>query len=103
MKRPKFNVYRDGKIHVCKSMCATCIFRPGNLMHLEDERRGSMVREAVKEQTAIICHSTLNTRANAVCHGFFKLHSTLPLAVASLMGAIEYDEPRELHLRGTMK
>ena len=25
---PKFNMYRDDKIHVVKGMCKTCVYRP---------------------------------------------------------------------------
>lgn len=47
----QFNVYHEGKVHVCKTMCKTCIFRPGNLFHLEPGRLEQMVDGAVAEDT----------------------------------------------------
>lgn len=32
MPSARHNAYRDGRVHVCRQMCATCVFRPGNLM-----------------------------------------------------------------------
>lgn len=83
------NAFRAGKVHVKAAMCKTCIFRPGNLMHLEDGRREDMVAEAKRKDSAIICHSTLGTDASAVCRGFFDRHGTLPLRLARIKGKIE--------------
>lgn len=88
------NPYRDGKVHVCKRMCDTCIFRSGNLMSLTEDRVQSMVEEATENNSAIICHSTLNGD-NAVCRGFFDLHKTQTLSIAERLGAIEYVEKVE--------
>lgn len=95
MTMAKHNVYREGKIHVCESMCKTCIFRPGNLMKLEPGRVEGMVADSLAKQSVIICHSTLDGD-NAVCAGFAKKHRTLPLALAELTGNIEYVEPGSL-------
>lgn len=83
------NTYRDGKIHVCRSRCKTCIFRPGNLMKLQEGRVEGMVEEAKAEETAIVCHSTLDGD-NAVCRGFFDKYPTQPLQVAERLNLIEY-------------
>jgi hypothetical protein len=91
MPKQKFNVFRDGKIHVCKSMCSTCIFRPGNLMHLLPGTVETMVAESVKDEASIPCHKTLDGD-NAVCHGFFTKHPTLPIRLAKSMNLIEYVE-----------
>ena len=88
MKR--FNAYRNGRVHVCASMCATCIFRPGDKMHLSPGRLAEMVKEASAEESAIICHSTLGTKAQAVCRGFFDKHRTSALQIAERMGVIEF-------------
>src|SRR5579862_7949668 len=62
MPRKRQNaVFTNGKVHVLKSWCETCIFRPGNLMHLEPGRIDQMVKEAVRKESCIVCHSTLNT------------------------------------------
>lgn len=98
--------YRDGKIHVLSEMCSTCIFRPGNLMALQSGRVRGMVDAAVKDDSAITCHSTSPAAARfygpaepAVCRGFFDRHSTVPLRLARVMDCIEYDDPpkKEAH------
>lgn len=83
------NAYRDGKVHVKREKCPTCIFRPGNLMSLRPGRVKGMVKEATKKQSAIICHDTLGTRFNAVCRGFYDLYPTQPLQVATRLGMLE--------------
>lgn len=83
-----YNVFRDGKIHVVKRMCSSCIFRP----HPEDLKT-RVVNEALRSDTAVICHHTLGTDANGVCHGFYREHATTPLRLAAAMDAIEFDEP----------
>lgn len=47
-----------------------------------------MVKDATKNESAIICHSTL-TGDNAVCRGFFDKHPTAPLQIAERLGFIE--------------
>lgn len=68
----RHNVYRDGKLHVCDQMCETCIFRPGNLMHLTEGRAEEMANEAIFNQSVIVCHKTLGNKPkqNAACRGF---------------------------------
>lgn len=79
-------------------MCSTCIFRIGNVMYLEDGRRDQMVRDSIRKDTAIICHSTLGTRENAVCRGFYDRHAgdVVCLRMAQAFDAIELDPPRKL-------
>jgi len=81
--------FRDGKVHVMRRMCDTCIFRPGNLMQLSEGRVESMVEQATELQSCIPCHETLSGK-QAVCHGFFKLHATMPLRLAQAMKRIEW-------------
>lgn len=85
------NSYRDEKVHVCKSMCKTCIFHPGNRMKLEEGRVESMIEEATQNESAIICHSTLDGD-NAVCRGFFDGHKTATIWLAEACGDIEFQE-----------
>jgi hypothetical protein len=59
-------------------------------MHLDPGRRDKMVRDSLREETAIVCHSTLGTKSQAVCRGFYERHETLPLKLARAMGAIEF-------------
>ena len=89
------NVYRDGYIHVCKTMCPTCIFRPGNQMDLAPGRVAGMVRDALTKDGCIPCHSTLygqNGGLNAVCRGFFDGHAPQTLQVASRLGRVKFVE-----------
>jgi len=87
------NAYRDGRIHVCERLCETCVFRPGNLMHLESGRLAGMVSDAKANESAIICHSTLYQDGvdNAVCRGFYDRHLTQPLQIAQRLGLVEFD------------
>ncbi len=80
-------VYRNGKIHVMAEKCATCIFRPRNLMDLQPGRVRQMVKSAVKARSAIICHDTLGGE-EAVCRGFHDGYKTPPLQLAEAMGLI---------------
>ena len=83
----KHNAYRDGKVHVCRIQCETCIFHPGNRAHLQPGRVAEMVRKATNE-SAIICHATLDGD-NAVCRGFFDKHPTSTLQIAERLGVVE--------------
>lgn len=86
--------FRDGRVHVLSARCKTCIFRPGNPMRLVEGRVEEMVAEAVADQSAIVCHSTLyrDGVGEAVCYGFFRAHPTQPLQVAERLGYVVYDE-----------
>jgi hypothetical protein len=84
-------VYRgDGMVHVCSLMCDTCIFRPGNLMHLNEGRVEQMVRDATRLESCIPCHQTLDGK-QAVCRGFYERHATAPLQIAARLGYLEFD------------
>lgn len=88
------NSYRDGRVHVCREMCPTCIFRPGNLMQLRSGRVRGMVEEARANESAIVCHSTLHQSGvdNAVCRGFFDRYPTQPLQIAERLGLVTFVE-----------
>lgn len=81
--------YRDGRVHVQAQMCATCIFRPGNLMHLQRGRVREMVDKAKEKDTAIVCHDTYDGE-QAVCRGFFDAHPTAPLQIAERLDRITW-------------
>lgn len=82
--------FRNGKVHVKRRMCKTCIFRRGNLMHLRAGRRDQMVRDAKRAESTIICHETLLGK-QAACYGFFAGYATAPLQIAERMKLIEWD------------
>jgi hypothetical protein len=87
------NVYRDGKVHVMEAKCSTCIYRPGNLMHLEPGRKDAMQADAIADEGVIPCHKTIHgaREQESVCRGFFDVakHEGL-LAVAERMDIIEF-------------
>lgn len=87
------NAYRDDKIHVCRQMCDTCIFHPDNRMLLEPGRIKALVEGALKAQSAIICHETLEGD-HAICRGFYDRHETTTLQIARRLGVI-----REVDIR----
>lgn len=59
-------------------MCETCIFRPGNRMHLRPGRLADMIRSAMRADSFIVCHTTLpgmpgnpdGRGPSAACRGF---------------------------------
>jgi hypothetical protein len=63
---------------LCAEKCSTCIFRPGNLMHLQPGRVRQMVRDTLAAGSYITCHATLpyaDTGSEpAICRGFYDAH-----------------------------
>lgn len=60
--------------------CGTCIFRPGNLMHLPPGYRDQLVDGALARDSWIVCHATLPDTGHphgtqAICRGFWDLHA----------------------------
>lgn len=92
------NVYADGKVHVQTKKCSTCIYRPGNLMHLQPGRKEGMQADALADGGVIPCHQTIHgTREQeSVCRGFFDVakHEGL-LGMAERLGIIEFTEVTE--------
>jgi hypothetical protein len=58
-------------------------------MQLSEGRVESMVADAKKGDSAIICHDTLHGKENAVCRGFYDRHSTIPLRLAQMIKRIK--------------
>lgn len=85
-------VYSEGKVHVMADKCATCIFRPGNLMSLKPGRVKTMVDEATANQSVITCHKTIHGQREqeAVCRGYYdaQVDKVLPLVLAHSMNMI---------------
>jgi len=87
-----------GKTRLLRHECATCIFKPGNLMHLAPGRLQQMVTEARGDAGYIICHSTLPYAGSpvppAVCRGFADRYRTWQLQVIErLWGFVEVPPP----------
>jgi hypothetical protein len=90
--------YRNGKVYVCSEMCETCVFRPGNQMHLRPGRLKQLIAENIENDAGITCHKTLLQEERAVCRGFFDRYKTTPLRLAEALSMIEYlDPPKENH------
>lgn len=66
-------VYHSGMVHIKAELCATCVFRPGNLMMLQPGRLKDLVDENLANGSAITCHKTTFGQAEqeATCRGFF--------------------------------
>lgn len=81
-----------GGLRVCAHECATCVFRPGNLMHLKPGRLRGMVDESIAGDSAITCHKTLDG-PRAVCRGFWDRHhrDTLACRLGSVLGVLWSD------------
>lgn len=92
---PRTDVFYDGKVHVMKKMCPTCIGWPGNRMDLNDGRRDEMVAGAIEMDGQIPCHSTLHLTEGAVCRWYFDKHRTSTLQIAERLGFIEEFELEE--------
>lgn len=97
-----YDTFRDGKIFVCREMCETCIFHPGNLMHLQRGRVKDMVTSAIADESAITCHSTLTKEHQAVCRGYFDRYAqsvfSLRLGIAMKI-VVNHDIPTEVEKR----
>ena len=90
-------VARDGAVHVLSDMCSTCVFRPGNLMHLPPGHLKGMTRGAIDDQSCIPCHSTIRRDDvdPAICHGFYIRYASriVALRLAHFLQIITYDDP----------
>ena len=91
------NIYRDRRIHVVSEECSTCVFRPGSKMHLEPGRLKDMIQGALKNDSCIVCHSTLGKSHQSVCRGFYDRHRTLPLIMADVMELVTFTPPQKLN------
>jgi len=68
-----------GRVRVFRRRCSTCVFRPGNLMHLVPGRLEQLVAENVERGALLTCHQTLPYGVHpelqpAVCAGFWARH-----------------------------
>jgi len=89
------------KTRLLSRQCGTCIFRPGDPMHLAPGRLRDLVTQARGAAGYIICHSTLPAYAGngaqpAVCRGFADRYTTWQLQLIDrLWGFVEVDPPDE--------
>jgi hypothetical protein len=88
-----------GKTRLLSRQCDTCIFRPGNPMHLSPGRLHELVEQARAEEGFIVCHETLPHHRYpdakpAVCRGFYQRYTTQAVhLIQALWGFVEVDPP----------
>lgn len=89
-----------GKSRLLSRQCDTCIFAPGNRMHLQAGQLRALVAEARKQEKYIICHDTLPHylyphAKPAICRGFADRYRTQALQfIERLWGFVEVDPPQ---------
>lgn len=69
--------------------CSTCIYRPGNPMHLRSGRLREITNAARQADSFITCHQTLpgvSGEAPALCRGFYDRWSTNFIRVMGRLG-----------------
>ncbi|QGN49800.1 hypothetical protein GKC29_25225 [Micromonospora sp. WMMC415] len=92
-----------GKSRLLSRQCDTCIFAPGNRMHLAPGRLRDLVAEARSRESFIICHDTLPHYKDpevepAICRGFADRYRTQALQlIERLFGFVEVDPPQPPH------
>ena len=97
--RRSASLTRFGKTRRLSQQCPTCIFKSGNLMHLEPGALKDIVDSAIAQGSYVVCHETLpgmapSGYAPAVCRGFHDRYSTAALQViARLWGFVDVDPP----------
>jgi hypothetical protein len=76
--------------------CATCVFRPGNLMSLQTGRLADLVAANRRTGSMLICHETLDEDvADVMCRGYFDAYaeeSAVAQVMERLFGPEWYDE-----------
>lgn len=93
-------------MEVLEAQCATCIFRPGNKMHLSPGRVAGMVRACTEQQSFIPCHETMvydetdededydagPTATGPMCRGFYDAHGHVSqmLRIAERLKAVRF-------------
>lgn len=86
------NCLGETGMRVLTEQCETCIFRPGNLMHLNPGRLAGMVADVKTKGGYVTCHETLNRplRQRAICRGSFDRIKTQIIQMAERMNFIEW-------------
>lgn len=82
----------DGRVHVKRTQCKTCIFGSNRLMGIDQERVDQMTRDADRAETCIPCHSHLHTGQDIepVCRGYYDRKSSATLRLAEALEIINF-------------
>lgn len=67
-----------GRVHLVRSKCDTCIFHPGNRMHLRPGRVRDMCEDSAQGNGHITCHKTLTYSEDPLPDGVCNGHATAP-------------------------
>ena len=89
MTRKTHKVYVNGKVHVRRRQCKSCIFGPNS--PVGKQRVDEMVRKATLDDMGCIpCHSHLyeGNDVEPICRGFFDRFPTRPIRMARSLGVI---------------
>jgi hypothetical protein len=65
----RLRTFDDAGVHVMAERCATCIFRPKNLMQLRPGRMADLTAQTDLADTNVVCHQTLERSVGAFCAG----------------------------------
>lgn len=91
---------KSKKVRLLRSKCSTCIYRPGNKMHLQEGRVEEMTERNVQDGSWVTCHKTLPWGENpefgeAICRGFYDVHGhrSLGVRMARVMTGFEEVTP----------
>jgi hypothetical protein len=84
----RFRVADESGVRVMAERCSTCIFHPGNRMHLQPGRVRQMLADVRRKDGCIPCHETLDDDVQAVCRGQYDVLQTAPLQIAERLGYI---------------
>lgn len=78
-------------LRIMADQCSTCIFRPGNPMHLTPGRVRGMVEDVVRDDSFTQCHQTLGCKPGegALCAGMTDRHAGQLVRIFERLGFIE--------------
>lgn len=80
---------KDGHLRIMAEMCSTCIFRPGNPMHLEKGRVAGMLAGVRADDSFVTCHKALGTgQPGVICRGSNDAHPGQMFRIAQRLGLV---------------
>jgi hypothetical protein len=91
VSRKRHKIYVNGKVHIRRKQCSTCIFGPRS--PVDQERVDDMVAKATRNDDGCIpCHHHLHQGKpiEPVCKGFFDRYATMPLRMAVALEVVEW-------------
>lgn len=101
-------------MRILTEQCATCIFRPSNLMHLREGRVKQMITDCQTYDTHVPCHETMEyddsdeegnavgvTDGSPVCRGFYDRYPGVGqmIRISERLNLVEFTPPPGVRLR----